>query len=144
MVRAVNGQRRWLPWALGAALCLALIAPVLDPDQQLFFRDTLRFIYPAKQFIAAQLRAGRSPFWEPWTESGSSMLAQIAPGLFHPFTLLYLALPFELAFKLNYLLALPAAWAGLYLLARRTGASPWGAAAGACGYAASGYLISAV
>ena len=97
--------------------------------------------YPFKLFIAGELRAGRLPFWDPWTEAGTSILAQMSPALLHPFTLLY-ALPFELAFKLNHLLCLPLAWVGTFLLARRTGASPWSAAVAACGYAGSGYLLS--
>ena len=112
-------ETTFLPWALGAVLVLLVIAPALDPTEQLYYRDTFRCMYHFKQFIAEQLRAGRSPFWDPWTEAGTSVLVQITPGLFHPLTLLYLVLPFELAFKLNHLLAIPLAWTGLYLLARR-------------------------
>jgi hypothetical protein len=129
---------------LGLGLVLAVVAPALDPKEQLFYRDTFRCAWHFKHFIAEQLNAGRSPFWDPWTESGTSVLVQITPGLFHPLTLLYLVLPLELAFKLNHLLAIPLAWIGLYLLARRIGSSAWAAAAGACGYAACGYLSSVV
>jgi hypothetical protein len=144
MMPPVHSRKAWLPWTLGGLLILAATAPALNPDEQLFYRDTLRCAYHFKQFIAEQLRAGSSPFWDPWTESGTSVLVQITPGLFHPFTLLYLVLPFELAFKLNHLLAIPMGFAGLFLLARREGAAPWGAAAGACGYAVCGYMLSAV
>jgi membrane protein YfhO len=140
----VHLRRASLPWILGVALVLAVVGPALDPHEQLYYRDTLRCAYHFKQFIAQQLHAGHSPFWDPWTEAGTSVLVQITPGLLHPLTLLYLLLPFELAFKLNHLVAIPLAWAGLYLLARKTGASAWGAAAGACGYAACGYLPSVV
>jgi hypothetical protein len=101
-----------------AALCV----PVLDPEQQLFWRDTQRFFYPFKLAIAERLRRGELPLWDRWTESGVSVLGQLTPGLWHPATLLYLALPFPLAFKLNHLLALPAAGVGALLLARRLGA----------------------
>jgi hypothetical protein len=144
MMPAVPWEKAWLRWALGATLILFVVAPVLDPSEQLYYRDTLRCAYHFKHFIAEQLNAGRSPFWDPWTESGTSVLVQITPGLLHPLTLLYLLLPFELAFKLNHLLAIPLAWVGLYLLARKIGSSAWGAAAGACGYAACGYLSSVV
>jgi hypothetical protein len=144
MMPAVPWEKAWLRWALGATLILFVVAPALDPSEQLFYRDTLRCAYHFKHFIAEQLNAGRSPFWDPWTESGTSVLVQITPGLLHPLTLLYLVLPFELAFKLNHLLAIPLAWVGLYLLARKIGSSAWGAAAGACGYAACGYLSSVV
>ena len=81
-----------------------------------------------------------SPFWDPWVESGTPILTQVTPGLFHPLTLLYLA-PFDLAFKLNHLLALPLAFASMVLLCRKTGASRWAAAA-ACAYAGSGWVVS--
>jgi hypothetical protein len=127
---------------LAAAMVLLLAAPALDPDVQLFYRDTGQLWYHYKQFIAAQLLQARSPFWDPWTEAGTSVLGQVTPGLFHPLTLLYLALPFELAFKLNHLAALPLAWAGAYLLCRRVGASSWASAAAACAYAGSGFVVS--
>jgi len=95
------------PRLLAGAVVAALCAPVLDPDVQLFWRDTQRFFYPFKLAIAERLRRGELPLWDPWTESGASVLGQLTPGLWHPATLLYLALPFPLAFKLNHLVALP-------------------------------------
>ena len=132
------------PWLLGVLLVLGLSAPVLDPGVQLYFRDTGRIFYPFKQFIAAELRAGRWPVWDPWTEAGTSIFGQVSPALLHPFTLLYLAFPFELAFKLNHLLCFVLAYASAYLLARRADAGSWPATAAACAYAGSGYLLSMV
>ena len=126
--------------ALGAFLLLAW--PVLDPDVQLFYRDTGRLYYPVKKYIAERLRQGQLPFWDPWTEAGTSLLGQMSPAVLHPWSLLYLALPFDLAFKLNHLLPLLLAGAGLYLLARRLGASPAAATAGGLIFGASGYLVS--
>ena len=133
---------RALPVLLLVAVFLLLIAPVLDPGVQLFYRDTGRLQYPVKKFIAETLRSGHLPLWDPWTESGTSILAQVTPGLFHPFTLLYLLLPFDWAFKLNHLLTLPLAGLGAFLLARRLGASRWGAAVAAATYGGCGFLIS--
>src|SRR5437660_728817 len=114
-----------------------LLVPTLSPDVQLFYRDTSRLYYPVKRFIAEEISAGRLPFWYPWSESGTSLLGQVTPGLLHPFTLLYAALPFELAFKLNHLFALPLAALGAFLLCRRVGATPWAAAAGGLLYGGS-------
>ncbi|MGZ6124606.1 MAG: hypothetical protein ACXWLR_06575, partial [Myxococcales bacterium] len=139
---ALVRERRWTPWLLGLVLFGLLAGTALSPSLQLFYRDTGRNAYPYKQFIAQQLRAGASPFWNPWTESGAPVLAQVTPGLFHPLTALYLALPFDWAFKLNHLAALPLAWAGMFLLARRLGTSTWAAATAAGAYAGCGYLVS--
>ena len=130
------------PGLLAGALVAALCAPALDPQVQLFWRDTQRFFYPFKLAMAERLRRGELPLWDPWTESGVSVLGQLTPGLWHPATLLYLALPFPLAFKLNHLLALPLAAAGAYLLARRAGAQGWAASIAAATYAGSGFLCS--
>lgn len=130
------------PCLLLLALTALLTWQVFDPQVQLFDRDTGRFSYPLKQYMAGALRAGRLPLWFPWTQSGMSLMGEMAPGVFHPFTLLYLALPFELAFKLNHVLAIPLAAAGTFLLARKLGASQWAAALAGAVYAGSGFVVS--
>jgi hypothetical protein len=141
---ATTAPRRfpWGPVLLVAALSALLTAQIFDPSLQLFDRDTGRSEYAYKQFIAARLRAWQLPLWFPWTASGMSLLAEMTPALFHPFTLLYLALPFELAFKLNHVLPVPVAAAGAYLLSRKLGASAWAAAVAGVVYGGSGYLAS--
>jgi len=46
------------PRLLVGAVLAALCVPVLDPEQQLFWRDTQRFFYPFKLVIAERLRRG--------------------------------------------------------------------------------------
>jgi hypothetical protein len=135
-------KSRFLPLLIGAAAWLAFVLPVLDPSVSLYYRDTGRLYYPVKRYIADRLLRGELPLWDPWTESGASILGQTTPGLFHPFTLLYLALPFDLAFKLNHLLPLLLAGISAWLLARKLGASSWAALAAGAAYAGSGYLVS--
>jgi hypothetical protein len=135
-------SRRLLPIAAGLAAFLVLSWQVLDPDAQLFYRDTGRLYYPLKRYIADRLRAGHLPLWDPWTEAGVSLLGQMSPAIFHPWTLLYLVFPFDLAFKLNHLLPLLLAGVGTYLLARRLGASRTGATAGGLIFGSCGYLVS--
>jgi hypothetical protein len=130
------------PALVGLALLVLFFASTLDPRVQLYYRDTGRLYYPVKLFIAQQLRAGRLPLWDPWTECGVSLLGQVTPALLHPATLLYLALPFDLAFKLNHMLGPLLAGIGAFRLGRRLGASAWAALAGAIAYAGCGYLVS--
>ena len=133
---------RALPALLGVLAFLALVGPALDPAVQVFYRDTGRLYYPVKKVIADRLAHGQLALWDPFTEAGVSLLGQMTPGLLHPFTLLYAALPFDLAFKLNHLLALLLAGAGAFLLSRRLGASRWAALLAALVYGGSGYLVS--
>jgi hypothetical protein len=125
-----------------AALFVLAGAPVLSPGRQLFYRDTARFDYPVWREIASRLSHAQLPLWNPWTEAGTSTLGQLTPGALHPFALLYLPLPFDLAFKLQHLLPLPLALIGAWLLARKLGASREAALAGGFAYGGCGFLIS--
>jgi len=121
--------------AIGVFGWLVLVAPLLPPSLQLGDRDTARLYFPVKHFIAETLLRGQLPFWDPWTEGGVSLLGQMTPGVLHPLTLLYAALPFHLAFKLNHLLALLIGGLGAAALAGRLGGSRAvaGVAYGGCG-----------
>lgn len=135
-------RRRLVPPLVGVLLLLLFFASLLDPSVQLYYRDTGRLYYPVKLYIAQQLRAGHLPLWDTMTEAGASLLGQVTPALLHPATLLYLALPFDLAFKLNHLLGPLLGGVGAWLLARRLGASPWARLLAAIGYGGCGYLVS--
>jgi hypothetical protein len=138
----MNKTGRLLPLIIGVAAWLAFVLPALDPSVSLYYRDIGRLYYPIKKYLAERLLRGELPLWDPWTESGTSILGQTTPGLFHPFTLLYLALPFDAAFKLNHLLTLLLAGVSAFLLARKLGASHWAAFAAGAVYAGSGYLVT--
>ncbi len=133
--------RRLAPLA-GLFLLGLFVAPAMSPGVQLYYRDTGRLYYPVKLYIAQALARGELPLWDRMTEAGASLLGQLTPGLLHPFTLLYVALPFDLAFKLNHLLALLFAGLGAWRLSRRIGASEWASLAAAIAYGGSGYLVS--
>ncbi|HEX9576813.1 MAG TPA: hypothetical protein VF993_03620 [Myxococcales bacterium] len=135
-------MKRFLPFLCGASAWLIFVLPVLDPSMTLYYRDTGRLYYPVKRYIADRLLRGELPLWDPWTEAGASILGQTTPGLFHPFTLLYLAFPFDLAFKLNHLLPLLLAGISAWLLARQLGATSWAALAAGAVYGGSGYLVA--
>ena len=145
-MRVTGSARRapasWGPPLLVLALTVLLTAQIFDPALQLFDRDVGRAEYSFKQFMALRLRAFELPLWFPWTGAGTSLLAEITPALFHPATLLYLVLPFELAFKLNHVLPIPLAAAGAFLLVRKLSASTWPAALAGAVYGGSGYLAS--
>jgi hypothetical protein len=124
------------------AAVLARWAKVLDPEVELYYRDTARVLYPYKQFVAERLRRLELPLWYPWNGGGSSLLGELVAGVFHPTNILYLALPFDLAFKLQHLSVQLLAGLGTYLLARRLACGRAAALAGAFGYAFSGYVVS--
>src|SRR5438105_12169600 len=113
---------RRAPLLVGLLAFLLFFAPMLDPAVQLYYRDTGRLYYPVKLYIAQHLRGGHLPLWDTMVESGASILGQVTPGMPHPATLLYLLLPFDVAFKANHALGPLLGAIGAYLLARRLGA----------------------
>ncbi len=74
--------------APGAAAALGGLAGAGRPGArsalQLYDRDTGVCEYPLKAELARRLQLGQLPLWIPWSEAGTSMLAQMTPGLFHP------------------------------------------------------------
>jgi hypothetical protein len=131
-------------WIAPALLIAALFGPVFDPGVQLYYRDTGRFQYPMKHFTSERLHQGQLPLWNPWSEAGESLTAQLDAGLWHPTTLLHAVLPLDFAFKLQHLSALLLALWGMYALARRLGASREASAAAAVAFCGSGFLVSMV
>lgn len=113
---------------LGAILFLAPLA-----KREVFqLRDHFDYFQPLRWFTAAELRAGRLPFWNPYSASGEPWLANPQTGVFYPPTWLFLALPFESAYMLFLLLhLLILAWGAYLLFARNNsrGAAMVGAAA---------------
>jgi hypothetical protein len=142
-IGSVFRARALPPLLFGLCVWITAVGPVLDPNRQIGDRDTWRLSYPTKLAFAQELGRGRLELWDPWSEAGTSILGQISPGLLHPFNALYLALPFSLAFKLNHLLALLLGGIGAALLARRFGASAWGALLAGIVFGGSGALLSA-
>ena len=134
--------QRFGPLAAALVLAIAFFAPLFDPAVQLYYRDTGRLYYPVKLFIAQHLRQGALPLWDTMVECGVSLLGQVTPALFHPATLLYLPLPFDVAFKLNHALGPLLGGYGAYRLARRLGCSVWACLAAGVTYGGSGYLLS--
>jgi hypothetical protein len=52
--------------------------------------DALFWFYPAYQFVADQLRAGKLPLWNPYMYSGTPLFAQWQAGVFDPLNWLFL------------------------------------------------------
>lgn len=130
------------PLLLSAAVVALFFAPALIGDGQFLHRDNGRMHHPDKRWIAAELSQGRLPEWNPLAGLGTPVLAGGIDAVQHPFTLLLVALPFELGFKLwivfSYVLAAFGAWSW----ARRLGAPEAAAAAAGLGFALSGFLVS--
>lgn len=130
------------PLLVSSAVIALFFAPALLGDGQFLHRDSGRMHHPDKRWIAAELSQGRLPEWNPLASLGTPVLAGGIDAVQHPFTLLLVALPFELGFKLWIVLSYVMAAVGGWLWARRLGAPEIAAAAAGLGFALSGYLVS--
>ena len=135
-------SRRLAPLGIGLLLLVLFFASTLDPAVQLYYRDTGRLYYPVKLYFAQHLRAGQLAFWDTMVECGESLLGQITAGMLHPATLLYLVIPFDLAFKLNHMLGPLLGGIGAYRLARRLAAAPSASLCAGIAYDGCGYVVS--
>ncbi len=68
--------------------------------------DVVEQLYPWKHFSISSLKAGEFPFWNPYNFSGTPHLAAIQSGTFYPFNLIFLILPFLLAWSI-YIISQP-------------------------------------
>ncbi len=137
-----EAKARVLAAVLLAAAAIVLFAPALRSDRVLFGRDITPFFYPMKTYLAAAVRAGRFPLWNPYVASGEPFFASLQPGLLYPASLLLYAAPPVLSFDWVVFVHYPLAGIGTWLLLRRWGASAPAAWLGAVAFALGGFFVS--
>lgn len=62
--------------------------------------DVINEIYPWKYFSIEQLKKGELPLWNPYNFSGNPQMANFQTAIFYPLNILYLILPFNLAWTI--------------------------------------------
>lgn len=107
-----------------------------------FYRDNFSTHYPVKVVAAADLAAGRIPFWNFAAGGGQPLAGNPNTLTFYPDNVLYLIFSPLIAFNLHFLLHIVAAFFAMRALARRMGAAPTAAAAAAAIYVLSGAAVS--
>ncbi|MBI5452066.1 hypothetical protein HY945_01260, partial [Candidatus Gottesmanbacteria bacterium] len=109
-----------MPIVFITLLILALFGSTLFPpaDKIIYGGDVLTQFYFWKGYLAENLRVGIIPFWNPYNFSGTPFLAHPSTTPFYPSTLLFVLLPLNLAFSLNFAIHLLIAGFGMYKLIR--------------------------
>ncbi len=125
---------------LGLLSVLAFRGPL--SGRLFYLRDIVQNHAPIRHLVAERMRAGELPLWDPYHGGGTPLLANPDNLVLHPLSLLFLALPFNVAFTASILLQYALMMAGGYLLARRTGATPEGATLAAMALGLSGPAAS--
>jgi len=80
--------RHW-PTHLGAGILLALFVgilyyPLIFTNRVLATGDILLYFYPYRDFVAAALRSGQLPFWNPYLFAGAPLLANPQAAVLYP------------------------------------------------------------
>jgi hypothetical protein len=117
-----------LPWLLG--------------DERLILRDVLYSHSQFKYFGAEQLKLGRIPAVNPTWSLGQPFAGNPNALPFYPGNLLYLLLPFQVAFHLHYALHWLLAFFAMRALARELGQSPPAALLAGLTWGGSGYVLT--
>jgi hypothetical protein len=107
--------------------------------------DALFWFYPAYQFVAEQLNAGKLPLWNPFMYSGTPLFGQWQAGVFDPLNWLFLVLgvtsrAMTTVQELAYALAL----LGMFRYLRRLQLSRRASLFGAVIYGLSGFAVARV
>lgn len=105
-------------------------------------RDLAPFFIPPKFLWVKMVKVGELPLWNPYNYSGLPLLAALQPGVLYPPHLLYLVLPFNVAWNWVIIIHFIFAGASVYCLLRHMGASGTGSFLGGLIFMLSGYMLS--
>lgn len=108
-------------------------------------RDLAAYHRPLKSLVKPLWDAARGlPLWNPFFASGQPFAANPAHELFHPLTALFLVLPFETAFRAQFLVPPLLGGLGAFFLARTLRRSVAAASLAGVAWGFGGYLLSSV
>jgi hypothetical protein len=127
---------------LFAALALAVLGPAYLKNGFLFRGDALSQLYASKHFTVTSLKAGVLPYWAPHVFAGVPHLEHPESGAFFPANLLYVVLPFRVAF--NFMAVLHVGLAGFFMswLVKELGANRYGQLMAGVTFMFSTYMFS--
>lgn len=132
-----------LPALLVGAAGALLFRNALFGGETFYERDLIGYYRPAKSLIVPLTQSsGGRPLWNPLFSSGQPFAANPEHELFHPMTALFFFLPFESAFRLQVILPVFVAAAGMLFLLRTLRRSRGAALFGGLVWGFGGYTLS--
>src|SRR5882724_1443741 len=103
--------------------------------------DIIKEAFPWKSFVVDSLKKGQLPFWNPYNFSGNSELANFQSAVFYPLNVIFLSLPFSLAWSIFIFVAPFLAGFFTYLLLREFRLSTLSSLFGGMIFAFSSYMV---
>ena len=110
--------------------------------KELLNADSIRQIYPWKEFAMAELKGGRFPNWNPYTFSGQPLAANLQSGVYYPFNIFYFITNAKNAWILLVVLQPLLAGIFMYLALRSFRLSKTPSLFGAVAFMFSSYVIT--
>ena len=127
-----------------AGTATALFAPAIFRGETFTEHDLSSYHRPMRS-VLVRLLASHSglPVWNPYSASGQPFAANPVHTPFHPLSILFFVLPFDVAFNLEVILPAVASVAAMFLLLRTLGTSRAAAVFGSMSWGFGGYVLSA-
>jgi hypothetical protein len=102
-----------------AVAAIAVVAPSLFRGEIFVLRDHFDYFAPMRMVTAARLASGDLPLWNRFSGSGEVWLANPQTAVFYPPAILFVVLPFSVAYQLFLALHLFVLGAGMFFWMRR-------------------------
>ena len=102
--------------------------------------DVIRELFPWKHFIITSLQIGYLPFWNPYNFSGNPLLANFQSAVFYPLNLIFLLLPFTIAWSIFIFLSPLLSGIFLYIFMREIKVTKLASIFSAIAFSFSGYM----
>lgn len=104
--------------------------------------DSIRQIYPWKEFAAQEFKAGRFPNWNPYTFSGQPLSANFQSSVYYPFNIFYFLTDARVAWILLIVIQPLLGGIFMYLCVRSFGRLPTSSLFAAVAFMFSSYMIT--
>ncbi|KKS98649.1 MAG: hypothetical protein UV73_C0001G0170 [Candidatus Gottesmanbacteria bacterium GW2011_GWA2_43_14] len=112
------------------------------PFRNFLITDPVRQQYVWRKLAVDQLKQGLLPVWNPYSFAGTPLLANFQSAVFYPLNILYLFLPFSLAWSWQIVLSTLMAGMAMYLFLRNLKLDSPAAFIGGVIYAYGGFAIA--
>lgn len=136
---------RRLPWLniiVVVAVPVGLLSTAWIGGRLLAPGDGYQHNIPWFAIVAGEIKAGRLPTWNPFSFSGSPLLANPQAPVFYPPSLLFLVLPLQVAANCFVLISYAVAGMGAWLLARHLSRDEVGAVIAGVMFPLSGFMVA--
>ncbi|OGG06427.1 hypothetical protein A3D05_04580 [Candidatus Gottesmanbacteria bacterium RIFCSPHIGHO2_02_FULL_40_24] len=112
------------------------------PFKNYLITDPVRQQYVWRELAVDQMKKGQLPVWNPYSFSGTPLLANIQASAFYPLNILFFFLPFSLAWSWQIIISAFLAGIFMYLYLRNKNISPPASFIGAISFSFSGFAVS--